>query len=116
MYSQTEDTKANWTNVTVRILLVTTTLAISAYLMALIFWPIGFIAWLIIGVGGMLFFIVRQHARNSVYRCVECSNEFNISALADFFSPHTPNSKYLKCPKCYKQRWQPEINDTQQKV
>ncbi|MBI5021844.1 MAG: hypothetical protein HZB59_10450 [Ignavibacteriales bacterium] len=116
MDSDTEHTNAGWKNIVIRILLVTTTLAISAYLMALILWPVGFIAWLIIGVGGMLFFIVRQHARNTVYRCVDCGNEFKISALIDFFSPHTPNSKYLNCPKCNERRWQPEVNITDRKT
>ncbi|GAK54633.1 hypothetical protein U14_05920 [Candidatus Moduliflexus flocculans] len=38
------------------------------------------------------------------YRCANCGHEFEISALATFFSPHGIGKqsrwKLLKCPKC----------------
>jgi DNA-directed RNA polymerase subunit RPC12/RpoP len=49
--------------------------------------------------------LVLWHKKSTAYHCPKCSNEFEISLLTDFFSPHgvTKNGKgwiYLKCPRC----------------
>jgi len=44
--------------------------------------------------------LIRYHARNTLYSCSKCGHLFGISALTDAISPHTGDSKYLKCPNC----------------
>jgi DNA-directed RNA polymerase subunit RPC12/RpoP len=77
----------------------------SAILMALYSWPAGMLIWLLVFVAGTLFLLVRWHARATAYRCSACGEEFTISAFVDFFSPHIPDKKLLKCPKCGKRGW-----------
>jgi len=51
--------------------------------------------------------LVLWHARTFGYRCRSCGNEFEISVLVDFISPHGlgfgGSWKLLRCPKC--RRW-----------
>lgn len=68
-------------------------------------WPIGLVAWLVLCFGGSLFLLVRWHARNTAYRCTACAWEFEISFFTDFISPHFPNKKLLKCPRCDERNW-----------
>jgi len=53
-----------------------------------------------------LILIVRWHAKNFFYICSKCGEEFKISTVMDFISPHGLSKsggwKYLKCPKCKK--------------
>ena len=48
--------------------------------------------------------LVLWHARAFGYRCRSCGNEFEISVLVDFISPHGPGRdggwNLLRCPKC----------------
>jgi len=68
-------------------------------------WPWGFLIWLIVCFCGSLFLLVRWHARVTAYRCPTCAEEFEISIMSDFISPHLPNKKYLKCPHCDEKGW-----------
>ena len=58
-------------------------------------------------VAGALFLLVGWHARTFAYRCRNCGNEFAISTLKDFISPHAwwfdGGWKLLRCPRCH--RW-----------
>jgi hypothetical protein len=45
------------------------------------------------------------HSRVTVYRCPACNEEFAVSVLVDFFSPHTPHRKLLSCPQCNVVSW-----------
>ncbi|MGE5556885.1 MAG: hypothetical protein ACM3UY_11605 [Methanocella sp.] len=73
---------------------------ISAFLLLVTYWYV----WLsIVAVG--LFLIVLWHKESTAYRCPKCGNEFEISFLTDFFSPHGVTKEgggwtYLKCPRC----------------
>jgi len=53
----------------------------------------------------ILFLLVRWHASHYGYCCGHCGAEFEISAFTDFISPHTVQSKYLRCPQCGKRSW-----------
>ncbi len=53
----------------------------------------------------LLLALVRWHAANFAYRCPVCENEFEISTFKDLISPHTPATKYLRCPKCTNRSW-----------
>jgi len=68
-------------------------------------WPWGFIIWLLLCFVGSLFLLVRWHANITAYRCPKCGCEFEISFFTDFISPHFPNKKYLKCPRCGEKSW-----------
>jgi DNA-directed RNA polymerase subunit RPC12/RpoP len=48
------------------------------------------------------------HSRVTEYRCESCDHVFKVSFLKDLFSPHTPNSKRLACPKCGEVSWKSE--------
>ena len=53
----------------------------------------------------VLLLFVRWHARTFAYRCRNCDNEFEISVLTDFVSPHGiglkgDGWKLLRCPRC----------------
>jgi hypothetical protein len=54
-----------------------------------------------------LLLIVGWHARTFAYRCRNCGDEFAISPLKDFWSPHgwwfDGGWKLLGCPRCH--RW-----------
>jgi DNA-directed RNA polymerase subunit RPC12/RpoP len=62
--------------------------------------------------GALLVLAVFWHAANFAYHCPKCETEFEISALKDLISPHTPTAKYLRCPKCGKQGWASVLKKT----
>jgi DNA-directed RNA polymerase subunit RPC12/RpoP len=68
------------------------------------FGPVGIAVWCII-LGGSTYWLVRWHASNTVYRCLECEHLFEISTLTDLITPHFPHQKYLKCPQCGQTSW-----------
>lgn len=57
------------------------------------------------GVVLILGLLVYWHSRTNGYRCPGCGAEFAISAWADFLSPQTLTSKYVKCPVCGRRAW-----------
>ncbi|MFU8773543.1 MAG: hypothetical protein ACNA8H_14135 [Anaerolineales bacterium] len=65
--------------------------------------PQYFILFLVLGIASIIL-LVLWHNRTFAYRCSNCENEFEISALVNFLSPHGIDKeggwKYLKCPKC----------------
>jgi len=61
--------------------------------------PYGFIAWLIIVLGGLLL-LVGWVNRHFGYRCRSCGHDFEISLFVNLVSPHGMGWKYLKCPDC----------------
>jgi DNA-directed RNA polymerase subunit RPC12/RpoP len=75
-------------------------------------WYIGLI--IIVIAVGILFLLVRWHARNFAYRCPECGQEFEISTFTDFISPHGGGKKYLRCPRCQKRSWANEMEKISQ--
>jgi DNA-directed RNA polymerase subunit RPC12/RpoP len=64
-------------------------------------------ALLILMMAGSLVVLVRGHAARTLYRCPDCSQEFKITPLIDFLSPHTLTTKLLRCPACGKRQWIP---------
>ncbi len=66
--------------------------------------PTYWIVWFALIVCG-LSLLVLWDKKSTAYQCPKCGNQFEISFLIDFISPHgvTKNRvywKYLKCPKC----------------
>jgi DNA-directed RNA polymerase subunit RPC12/RpoP len=53
----------------------------------------------------VLFLLVRWNAGTTAYLCADCGQEFTLTPLQDFLSPHTPGSKYARCPHCGKRNW-----------
>lgn len=41
----------------------------------------------------------------SYYECRNCKNKINPTYKQALFAPHSPNSRYLKCPNCGKKTW-----------
>ncbi len=75
-------------------------ISITAFLLLITHWYI----WLALVAGG-LFLLVLWHKKSTAYHCPICGNEFEISVLTDFFSPHGVAKDgdgwlYLKCPRC----------------
>lgn len=54
---------------------------------------------------GGLYVLVRWNSKHTAYICPKCNNEFTISTLTDFISPHMVTTKLLKCPSCGKLSW-----------
>jgi DNA-directed RNA polymerase subunit RPC12/RpoP len=101
-----EVTKEDWKKVLAYLSLTMLMIVGSAFALASELWPAGITVWLLVPVvGGGLFLLVRWHARVTAYRCGNCGNEFEISTLADFLSPHLPQKKFLKCPGCGHRSW-----------
>jgi uncharacterized C2H2 Zn-finger protein len=79
------------------------TTVLTALILAPIHWPFGFALWVIIVVASLLV-VVKWHAGNTVYRCPECDQLFNISTVTDLVSPHGLGRgggwKLLTCPNC----------------
>jgi DNA-directed RNA polymerase subunit RPC12/RpoP len=71
----------------------------SSFYLLLSYWYV----WVALVIGGLLI-LVSWHAKATAYHCSRCNNEFEISILTDFFSPHGIDReggwKYLKCPNC----------------
>lgn len=53
----------------------------------------------------VLFLLVRWNASTTAYLCQSCGQEFTLTPLQDFLSPHTPGSKYARCPHCGQRSW-----------
>jgi hypothetical protein len=76
-------------------------ISVTAFVLLVEYWFV----WLaIVAVG--LFMLVLWHKKSTAYHCPKCGNEFEISFLVDFFSPHGVNKDgggwtYLKCPRCH---------------
>lgn len=73
-------------------------ISITAFILLVTYWYV----WLALVAGGLAI-IILWHAKSTAYHCPICGNEFEISPLTDFFSPHgvTKNGGgwvYLKCP------------------
>jgi hypothetical protein len=65
----------------------------------IVFMPLVFI--------GSLVWIILWHTRTFGYRCSNCEQDFEISALQNLAGPHYPDLKgrgwkILKCPHCLK--------------
>lgn len=103
--SYREVTKADQLKVVGYLVLMILFNVVTALLLFPRAWPWGFIIWLILCFGGSLFLLVRWHANVTAYRCLDCAEEFEISIFKDFISPHFPNKKYLKCPRCGEKGW-----------
>ncbi len=54
---------------------------------------------------GGLFLLVRWNSKNTAYVCPKCNEQFSISTLTDFLSPHMVTMKLLKCPGCGALSW-----------
>lgn len=64
------------------------------------------VPFIIIGgiiIGGV--FLIRWHARISIYKCSACRRTFTISAWTDFMSPHRGGEKLLRCEHCGQSGW-----------
>jgi len=68
------------------------------------FGAVGVVIWLS-AVAAAVFTIVRYHSQCTSYKCPSCGTTFKISILADFFSPHTPEKKKVRCPACGIKDW-----------
>jgi len=53
----------------------------------------------------VVFLLVRWNAGATAYVCANCGQEFTLTPLQDFLSPHTPGSKYARCPQCGQRNW-----------
>jgi predicted RNA-binding Zn-ribbon protein involved in translation (DUF1610 family) len=100
-----QPTKKDWVQAAAYISIAVVLITISAVGLTKWEWPVGMIVGLTLCVGGTLYVLGRWHARATAYRCPECGCEFEISAWKDFVSPHVPDKKYLKCPKCGQRKW-----------
>ncbi|MFH1032401.1 MAG: hypothetical protein V1767_07580 [Chloroflexota bacterium] len=105
MQQYREVTSRDWLKAFINILLFVALLVYGAIVLAQRWWPIGFIIWLVVIVGGGTYSFVRWHARNFAYQCPNCENEFEISTGTDFVTPNGFTRKYLKCPKCNQRAW-----------
>ena len=105
MASYRNVTRKDWTRTLLYVCVAALFVSGSGFALASRFWPLGLILWALVFAGGSLFLLVRWHAKTTAYRCPECSNEFEISTVTDFVSPHLPNRTFLKCPKCGRRRW-----------
>ncbi len=52
-----------------------------------------------------IYWLVRWHARHTVYVCPHCRNRFAVSLKTDFLSPNMVTSKLLRCPQCGRADW-----------
>lgn len=90
---------SDWTKSLLFIGIYVAVISVTAFLLLVTYWYV----WLAIVAGG-LFMLVLWHKKSTAYHCPKCGNEFEISFLTDFFSPHrvTKNGgwTFLKCPKC----------------
>jgi hypothetical protein len=82
---------------------------IALFLLPKIWGWSGLPAAVIVAVLILTFFLVRWHARHTGYKCPVCDYAFAISATTDFLSPHLSGVKMLKCPRCSRSSWCPEI-------
>jgi DNA-directed RNA polymerase subunit RPC12/RpoP len=100
-----EVTKEDWKKGSFYLGLTVLVIVAGAFALASESWPLELIVWLLVPVGGALYLLIRWHASVTAYRCEKCGNEFEISTLTDFVSPHMPEKKFLKCPGCGRRSW-----------
>ena len=53
----------------------------------------------------VVFLLVRWNAGATAYVCANCGQEFTLTPLQDFLGPHTPGTKYARCPHCGQRSW-----------
>jgi len=99
-----EPSREDYQKTMVFVALVVSVGLLGAVASTLIGWP-GVLVISVPIMVGMLAILVRWHARTFGYRCAKCGHEFTIGAWTDFFSPHYPSKKFLRCPSCGKRSW-----------
>ncbi len=71
----------------------------TAFLLLPDYWYI----WGILVVGGVMI-LVNWHREKTAYRCPNCAHVYEISFMADLFSPHGIDKDgawlYIRCPNC----------------
>ena len=92
--------RSDWTKSLIFIGIYVAVISVTSFILLVTYWYL----WIALVAGG-LFILVLWHKKNTAYHCPICSNEFEISFLTDFFSPHgvTKNGggwTYLKCTRC----------------
>lgn len=102
-YRDTEP--GDWIRTGVYIAIFVLAISAGAFLLLPEFW----LAWGVLLVAGSAALML-WHTRAFAYRCARCDEEFEISLLTDFISPHGISRdeggcwrgyKYLKCPHCH---------------
>ena len=93
--------RSDWSKSLLFIGIYIAVISITAFILLVTYWYL----WIALVAAG-LFILVLWHKKTTAYQCPKCNNEFEISFLTDFFSPHgvTKNGgwTYLKCPVCSK--------------
>ena len=69
-----------------------------------VWWPLSLTIYLAI-ILVALTSIVRNHARDTLYICRACGDQFTITPWQDLIRPHTLTQKLLKCPRCQQKTW-----------
>jgi hypothetical protein len=92
--------RSDWTKSLLFIGIYVSAISITAFILLVTYWYV----WIALVAGGMLL-LVLWHKKSTAYHCPKCGNEFEISFLTDFFSPHGVTKDgggwtYLKCPRC----------------
>lgn len=92
--------RSEWTKSLLLIGIYVSVISLAAFILLVTYWYL----WIALVAGGMLL-LVFWHKKSTAYHCPKCGNEFEISFLTDYFSPHgvTKNGggwTYLKCPRC----------------
>jgi DNA-directed RNA polymerase subunit RPC12/RpoP len=90
----------DWYKTLVFIAVYLSVLALTSVYLLISYWYV----WLVLVAAGLIL-LVFWDANATAYHCPKCGYEFEISALADFLSPHGLTKKggwkYLKCPNCH---------------
>jgi DNA-directed RNA polymerase subunit RPC12/RpoP len=101
-YRETE--QRDWVKTGAFIAAFVLVISAGAFLLLPQYWP----AWAFLLAAGSAALML-WHSRAFAYRCAGCGEEFEISLLTDFISPHGIDRdgegcwrgyKYLKCPNC----------------
>jgi DNA-directed RNA polymerase subunit RPC12/RpoP len=69
-----------------------------------IWWPLSLTIYLAL-ILVALTRLVWNHARDTVYICRACGDQFTITPWQDLFSPNTLTQKLLRCPRCQQKTW-----------
>jgi DNA-directed RNA polymerase subunit RPC12/RpoP len=99
-------TKEDQKNALIIVVVFTLIILVSALLLL----PLGFwYLWVPIFVVGVAILLVWS-TYSFGYRCSNCGNEFDVSMLTSFYTPHLGMTvggarKYLKCPRCGQWEW-----------
>lgn len=95
--------RRDWSKSLLVIAIYVVVISITALFLLIEYWYF----WLSLVAGG-LFVIILGHKKSTAYRYPKGANEFEISFLSDFFSPHGVTKDggwmYLKCPRCQNRR------------